>query len=413
MVRLGLNLTSYPPDNEKSTQSTLLPTIFTHWGHSILHRPSQSRPRQSTELSNFPPEAEQAASLVYFSGNSVPASFLSTGNIFWTTKGQVKVQSMAVARSFKTLYGSPFLIERTHNKRKTYSVCTTLEEKFGNMSMQDHRNRSLLSLKHVCLIFPKDGQMEPVAYTKKGYELVPLLRSLMHFLWADPNLWSQPTDLQLLFEALLSATQFGDLEWKLQALRAAEELALLTPDHVNLARVTFRHWNLRRLHPMPIAAKSRLPFSLPPFQRLRASDQRANAFLGQRVLIEAQDLIDKSESPTEVHKAISNFRPYKIDDASFQESLVLLECHFLYAKSLRFNGHFDAAVQELREVLRTAEGLKSRLTLKIVLQFAEIECERGNHSRALEKLEDDQNHIGKSQRLELGSGRRLNLALAN
>ncbi|KAI3534048.1 hypothetical protein CABS02_13369 [Colletotrichum abscissum] len=206
-----------------------------------------------------------------------------------------------------------------------------------------------------------------------------------------------------MFEAFLSATQFGELEWKLQALRAAEELALLTPDHVNLARVTFRHWNLRRLHPMPIAANSRLPFSLPPFQRLRASDQRANAFLGQRVLIEAQDLIDKSESPTEVRKAISNFRPYKVDDASFQESLVLLECHFLYAKSLRFNGDFDAAVQELRKVLRTAEGLNSRLTLKIVLQFAEVECERGYHSRALDELEDDKNYVGEKQRLELGS----------
>ncbi|KAF6805406.1 hypothetical protein CPLU01_15989 [Colletotrichum plurivorum] len=210
-----------------------------------------------------------------------------------------------------------------------------------------------------------------------------------------------------------SAIQFGDLKWKLQALRAAEELALLTLDYVNLARITFRHWTLKRLHPAPCVANRGPPFSLPPIDCIAATHQRANAFLGQRALIEAQNLIDTSASPTDVRQAISSFRAYKPEKISFQEQLTLLEGHFLYAKSLRYSGQFDAASKSLWEVLTQAERLKSRLTLKIVLHFAEAECERGNHASALRELEDDKMCNGSLQQLELGSGRRVSLALAN
>lgn len=199
----------------------------------------------------------------------------------------------------------------------------------------------------------------------------------------------------------------------MQALRAAEELALLTLDYVNMARITFRHWTLKRLHPAPCAANRGPPFLLPPIDRIAATHQRANAFLGQRALIEAQNLIDTSASPTDVRQAISSFRAYKPGEISFQEQLTLLEGHFLYAKSLRYSGQFDAASESLWEVLTQAGRLKSRLTLKIVLQFAEVECERGNHTTALRELEDDKKYIGSLQQLELGSGRRVTLALAN
>ncbi|KAK7433809.1 hypothetical protein Landi51_13791 [Colletotrichum acutatum] len=403
VIQLGFSLTTYPIIDEKYQTSSLLPADDVQW--------APLEKQKLCGLDDFPLIAEEAASLVYFAGNNVPESFLSTKIVSWSTEGKVVGEYLKVSPSFEALMRSRFLIHTKQDNREKYTICASLARRFKDLPKRQRQRRSLLSLKHVCFIFPKDGQMEPLAYTKKGYALVPILRGLMQHLWTDEDSWDQST-LYAAFEALLSATQFGDLKWKLQALRAAEELALLTTDCINLARISFRHWTLKRLHPVPFAANRGPAFSLPPIDRITATDQRANAFLGQRALIEAQDLIDKSASPTDVLHTIQSFRSLS-EKASFQEELVFLEGNFLYAKSLRYNGRFDAAFESLREVLNQADQLRSRLVFKISLHLAEVESERGNHSKALRELEDDKKIVGSLQQLELGTGRRLTLALAN
>lgn len=167
MVQLGLNLTGYPIVDGKYPTSTLLPVNTTQWGYLQIQQKLQT-----PQLDDFPPIAEDAASLVYFAGNNVPESFLSTENISWSTTGDVVVQNLEIASSFEVLRQSRCFVQTTQNNRVKYSVCAALAQKFDRLSKSDRQSRSLLSLKHVCSIFPKDGEMEPLAY---GLSLTPIV----------------------------------------------------------------------------------------------------------------------------------------------------------------------------------------------------------------------------------------------
>lgn len=230
-------------------------------------------------------------------------------------------------------------------------------------------------------------------------------------MWSDPAEWNDADFLAAAFETFLAATNFGDFTWKIQAIQVAEQLALLKYDHVDLARVAFRHHNLRRIHPLQPEQPS-----LPLYFKIGgvpATHKRSNAFIGQFTLLKVQALIDERASSADVYKATQTFQPLDPEKVSLQENLMLLQSRFLYAKSLRFDGKFDQAAEIFKETLNTAKQLKSPLTLKIVVQHAELESERGNHDVALQLLEQDQEYLRSIHSLELGPGKRLTLALAN
>ncbi|KAL6351808.1 hypothetical protein LRP88_11541 [Fusarium phalaenopsidis] len=229
-------------------------------------------------------------------------------------------------------------------------------------------------------------------------------------MWSNPAEWNDADFLVAAFEAFLAATYFGDFTWKIKAIQVAERLALLINNYVDMSRVSLRHYALRRLD--PLRSKQPVPALPPTICLIPAANKRSNAFMGQFTLMKTQALIDEGAGCSDVYGATQTFRVLDPNNISRQEDLVLLQSRFLYAKSLRYDGRFEQAAEFFNQVLDTAKQLNSRLMLKVVVQYAELESERGNHAVALQFLNQDKEYLSSAHRLELGSGRRLTLALA-
>ncbi|OBS15811.1 hypothetical protein FPOA_13419 [Fusarium poae] len=399
IIRLVLNLATYYPT------SNLTPECQPNdrEGFSVPHA--------------LPDTATRTAALIFFAGNDVPECFLDTRCVLWSEDGEISactVNSNFIDDGLKCLQQLGLLIKREGEggAMYSYSYDSMKKKPAKHLPKKDLASLRLEALKHVCYIFPKDGQTEPHKYTQKGYALLPILRRCVPHMWCDYELWRDYALLSAAFETFLSATQFGDLTWKIQAIRVTEELAILMKDSVNLARVAFRHCALRRLHfAGKLTTDSSLLHQFPSPDYIRTYDRRSNAFMGQLVLIVTQTLIDRSATSQDVYTSTQKFQTLP-GTISLQESLVKLEAEFLYAKSLRYEGKFTAAVEAFQGLLRHAVDLKSRLTLKIIVQYGELESERGHHSFALQLLKQDEEFVKGIHSLKLGSGRRLSLSLA-
>ncbi|WQF89377.1 hypothetical protein CDEST_14391 [Colletotrichum destructivum] len=418
LVSLAINQASYPGPDPAHLKLTALNTV------------------NSTSTAVFPrsSQKDRLALLTFFAANDVPDCLFSTASFRWSEDGEIEFKEVSLPKFVK-------LLKEKH-----------ILHPVSKAAVNRHQNEIWKAevIEHVCQIFPKDGHIAPTNYTQMGYALLPILRHVADYLYSN-SMWTNWDDAKLstAFEAFLSATHFGDLSWKLQAIRVSEELALLSNDHVSRARVEIRHLALRRLFPHALTEQQTLRGAsmenAPTHQqtyrgprhnlpRRFATNKRSNAFLGQLELFEVQTLIDDKASSEKVLRAIQRFQPFDKDNLSLQENLVLLELRFLYAKSLRYWGKIEEAHIQFQPLLDPAPRRNSiiqdtgkdgwhsialqqpatrRLTLKIAIQYAELQSERRRHSIALGMLEGDRQMVGSQQRLELGAGRRLTLALAN
>ncbi|RSL61556.1 hypothetical protein CEP51_013616 [Fusarium floridanum] len=396
IVRLALNSSLYPPRDEPLPEGS---------------------PVVADNVNNLPYLPEQAwelARLIYYAGNNVPSFFFSTQKVSWSEDGEIdirKIHSSLPLGFLDELERFQLLHVRQSSGQETYSLCKLISDEIPpSTSIKEAGQWRMRALKHVFDIFPQTGETEPITYTQKGDSLVPILRKLSSYMWSDATQGSDTEFLAAAFKGFLAATNFGDFTWKIQAIQVAERLSLLTNNYVDISRVSLRHYALRRLD--PLRRKQPVP-SLPlTISHLQAANKRDNAFMGQFTLMKTQALMDEGASPSDVYEATRTFQVLDPNEISRQEDLVLLQCRFLYAKSLRYDGRFEQAAEFFNQVLDTAKQLKSRLMLKVVIQYAELESERGNHAVALQFLNQDKEYLSSARRTELGSGRRLTLALA-
>ncbi|KDN60766.1 hypothetical protein CSUB01_05958 [Colletotrichum sublineola] len=307
-------------------------------------------------------EDRQLASLIFFAGNDVPHCFLSTASFRWSENGEIEFQECSLPGSIKSLKDKGIAYEKT---KGTYSV--------SEAAVEDSKDEfwKVKVLEHICRIFPKDSHMAPTNYTQTGYALLPILRHVAnHFYNLGASRTWEYSMQRAALETFLSATQFGDLSWKLQAMRASEELVLLSNDPISRARVEIRRLALRRLFPSVLTHQQTFRGLHDCRPHGLATNKRSNAFLGQLELIEVQALIDDKASAEDVWWATKRFQPFDKNNVSSQENLILLELYFLYAKSLRYWGRIEEANVQFQSLLKLYTKDKVNQAIQDVLDGA-------------------------------------------
>lgn len=245
-------------------------------------------------------------------------------------------------------------------------------------------------------------------YTQKGTALLPILWKLLPSLWEGPQKCDNVHFLELALEALLSASQFGVYDFKVQAIQAAEEVALLLDDPVSLFRVKFRHLDLKRLY-----ERNSGPWIFPPVEQLVPDCKRSNGFRGRLILSKTQVMLTDNPSSASVLEIVEQFQPLDPAHVSSHERYVRLECRLIYGQVLRHQGRFQDAVQVLKMAHDDAVECSYRNGTKIGCEYYDTLCEAGQPDKALTFVRADV-HLSRGHlNLEDGYGRRMVLSEAS
>jgi len=193
----------------------------------------------------------------------------------------------------------------------------------------------------------------------------------------------------------LASSRFGDLDWKLRVLTAAEKVILTGQADFQLsAKLQFRKVVLSRLYPIQIKDA---PYP-PPI------NVSSKMLLGEQILFRVQSMIDRDELSM-AWEELQNFIP--IDPHQAEENRILQMRVYLEIRVYRFAGLF----QKARCLLETHNQMVRSLTPRYFSAFTSINCECGAVDTAYKEI-PLQNYSGQSW-LELGGeARRVSLAAA-
>lgn len=235
-------------------------------------------------------------------------------------------------------------------------------------------------------------------YTVSGASLLPILRRALSYLHQLCPLRLERPTLELAIDACLSASNFGDKNWKTVAVQYAEIMAAMTDCVVIKGRVRLRKAALARLYnaeDIPDVHEIEIP----------RINNRSNADFGRLVLLQARLQMEKSKPSKTIREILNQFRGFTPE--SDMEKSVQLEINFLQAKLHRYDGNFSLASDMLVDFM---ENQTARINM-FIIHYCEIQCEVGSPSRAVEALEYEYRELLKKEDGQSGTGRRLRLAL--
>jgi len=257
-----------------------------------------------------------------------------------------------------------------------------------------------------------DKYAERYSYTTFGRAALPHLQRACSYLDSTFLAEFSVDELDRLIETLLSASFFGDPQWKRGAITLAEELASCSKNHHLWARLALRKRCLSRLY--PDQQWSKLESFKDIQDGLKAVDARSNAFFGELLAATTQELIDRHEL-SEAWRESEKFKAWNPNSPSTREQFVMDSITVLQGNILRFQGNFLAAAECFRSLLESCANApeRSRSAMKAVPRLVGICCELGRFSEAIHFISFELQRSKEFDWLSTGTARTQRLALAD
>lgn len=175
-------------------------------------------------------------------------------------------------------------------------------------------------------------------------------------------------------EVCISASYFGDLQWKESVLNVAASID--TGDPILVQKLGLRTRMLHKLLGKEVSSNQSYQ-SLPT-----PVNQRWNALIGEQIVFEMKALVERGTSPEDLERIFTRFQLLP----STQEQQVLLWVQECIAKGMRFRGRFKEAKDKYAKLMQDYQCLRYARNSppdRVIASFAEISCEIGHPNIAL------------------------------
>jgi len=219
---------------------------------------------------------------------------------------------------------------------------------------------------------------------------------------------------------LLAASRFSDSVWKMEALARAKELLKHDPDRFLNAWLTYRESVLLRMsgrqtesdYCLEAFVQSKV---LPSEDKKSENTPRYNAQRGELVVSFAENLIREGKHEA-AQDELNEWSPLDPDKPSTLERITARARNITLGKVLRYQGHFQAAVKLLEEVLeesRTDDCFDGTGWYRVLLSgIADLYCELGRPCDAEKLLQQELEPMAQRGTQDIATGRRLRVSLA-
>jgi len=219
---------------------------------------------------------------------------------------------------------------------------------------------------------------------------------------------------------LLAASRFSSTSWKREAIERVKQLSQDENDaYLNVCVAQRESSLLRMLGEGASSNKTLEEFIhstiLPGYDQLLEGDARWNAQRGELVLSFAENLIESGALTAARHELLQ-WKPINPGSPSSMERIVLRGRNITLGKTLKFQGHFQEALDTLNAVLQESEidsfyeGTGWRRVL--LSNIGDLYCELRRPADAQFLLEPELKQMIDSGSQNISSGRRLQLTLA-
>lgn len=219
---------------------------------------------------------------------------------------------------------------------------------------------------------------------------------------------------------LLAASRFSNSLWKQEAVDRIKQLLQDSSDAYLKVCLAQRESSLLRMLGKRASSNKTLEgfihsTILPGYDQLLESDARWNAQRGELILSFGENLIANDALTIARHELVQ-WRSINPKSPSSMERIVLRGRNIMLGKILRFQGHFQAAVDVLDAVLQESkvdsfyEGTGWRRVL--LSNLADLYCELQRPADAQSLLEPEFRQMIDSRSQDISSGRRIRLSLA-
>ncbi|KAI9726529.1 MAG: hypothetical protein M1834_009016 [Cirrosporium novae-zelandiae] len=287
---------------------------------------------------------------------------------------------------------------------RSFSVYPQLRLYIGEHTPNPNRWK-IQAAKVVFHAFPKHRHIDPLLYTAYGISTLPQLEWVLSYLDELDVIKELP--LAQAAEVYISSSYFSTADWKQKAIKTAEKIMKTQINDPDLcARVKLRKKALSRI------------FLFEPRERVDQSecnlgrvDKRSNAYFGESVLFNVQELIDRNELRS-ARSEIERYKPLDAANISTLEQIQIYEALFMLGKIDRFGGQFRLAEQQFQELL-TADPSRSGMLCRVVSHLSAVQCELCKATSAVKLVLSELENLKCYQSLENGNGKRLRLALAD
>ncbi|KAI9736732.1 MAG: hypothetical protein M1834_000936 [Cirrosporium novae-zelandiae] len=338
----------------------------------------------------FLSKAEMSEQLL-LGGCSPRASWNNAGEMEWMTapglvpvltnneKVKSAIQSLMLHNLLISTPGPEFL-DLEQQKAQNFSVEPNLRQHIGESTLDPNLWKSQAT-KLVFHVFPSDRDIEPLYYTKKARLYLPQVQQVISY-FSIPGfieLFSIP-ELTQGVECCLSSSAFLKQDWKYRSLTTAQNILTRLENGQLSARLWLRTRALSHLFPDgPWKADTTQQIYIPV-------DPRSNAYSGEVMLSNAQEMIERNE----LQKAtleLERFKPWNTA-ASTKEIRVMHQITFLKGKICRFGGDFIGAKEHLTDLFEHIT-LHSEIQSKATSHLIAVFCELGNMLKAMEFLRSE------------------------
>lgn len=219
---------------------------------------------------------------------------------------------------------------------------------------------------------------------------------------------------------LLAASRFSNTLFKREAIERVKQLLHDSSDAYLKVGLAQRESSLLRMLGKRASSNKTLEefihsTILPGYDQLLESDARWNAQRGELILSFAENLIE-NDSLTVARQELLQWKPINPRSPSSMERIVLRGRNIMLGKILKYQGHFQAAVDVLDAVLQESkidsfyEGTGWRRVL--LSNLGDLYCELQRPADAQSLLEPEFRQMIDSRSQDISSGRRIRLTLA-
>jgi len=210
-------------------------------------------------------------------------------------------------------------------------------------------------------------------------------------------------------ETCLSSSYFGTSDWKQKVLANAERIiAQAGHDSELRAAVQLRKRVLLRIFPDESWGGDVCGTNVIE-QAFTRCDPRSNAYFGELLLSNAQDMIDRADLDQALRE-LGRFRPLDEANPSALEYNVLDSITFFQGKIDRFKGNFSEARKKLEEFL--CQRPRNGIICKAMVHLISVYSELGKPKEAIDIAEIEVKACRDAGLLQHSRGRNSRLALA-
>ncbi|KAL8646466.1 MAG: hypothetical protein Q9210_006126 [Variospora velana] len=272
----------------------------------------------------------------------------------------------------------------------------------------------------VCHAFPRNKYLEPL-YGDLGRSRLPhVVRILKEYDQLAERQTYPASVKDQLSSMLLATSRFSSTSWKRGAINRVKQLLQDSSDAYLKVCLAQRESSLLRMLGEGASSDKTLEefvhsTILPGYDQSLEGDARWNAQRGELILSFAENLI-ANDALTVARRELLQWKPIDPRSSSSMERIVLRGRNIILGKILKFQGHFQEAVEVLDAVLQESkidsfyEGTGWRRVL--LCNLGDLYCELQRPADAQLLLEPEFRQMVDSSSQNISSGRRIQLTLA-